>query len=99
MNYLQVRKDCSLESIQPSSGNILTDVLSSIPYAIASPILAYQRTREQARLAELAIKAKEIERIEILRTLQILSKNNALTPEISNALLSAYYNAPIPYLS
>lgn len=83
----------------PASGvsNLFTELLSSIPSALARPLLEYQRTKEEARLVELAIKAKQVERVEILKTIRVLAENGQLTPEISQTLLCSYYQAPIYY--
>lgn len=100
MSYLVNSTNCGLTDTLPSypasgSGNSLTsDILSAIPMALASPILSYQRTKEQARLTELAIEARRLERSEIMKTMRVLAENGALTPEITQYLMVAYYQQP-----
>lgn len=77
-----------------SIGGFVTELLSSIPSALARPILDYQRMKTQESLMKLALEAKKAERIEILKTMRVLAEKGQLTPEISQALLSAYYQPP-----
>lgn len=79
------------------SENVLTEILSALPNAIASPFLAYQRTRAQEKLLAIALEAKKIERMEILKTIRVLAQYGQLTKELLDVLLSAYYQAPILY--
>lgn len=66
-------------------------LLSSIPMAIAAPILEYQKINAQKRLLTLTIEAKRQERVEILKTMQTLAQHGDLTPEIASRLMDAYY--------
>lgn len=77
--------------------NALTAILSALPSAIASPFLEYQRTRAQKQSLMIAMEAKKVERMEILRTIRVLAQCGQLTKELSDVLLSAYYQAPILY--
>lgn len=61
---------------------------------IEAPILAYQKTKTQGRLLEIAIEAKRRERTEILKTLQILAEHGRLTEELSRQLMFAYNAQP-----
>ena len=72
--------------------NFVNDLIS----AVASPILAYQRTKAQKKLAEIAIEARKCERDEILHTMRVLAKYGALTPELSQQLMVAYYQPAFP---
>ncbi|EEQ61969.1 hypothetical protein CBFG_05681 [Clostridiales bacterium 1_7_47FAA] len=76
--------------------NFVNDLISAVPMAIASPILAYQRTKAQKKLAEIAIEARKCERDEILHTMRVLAKYGALTPELSQQLMVAYYQPAFP---
>lgn len=92
------------EIIKIDGGNLATytgglsgfaqEFLSAIPLALAAPILAYQKTRAQAKLLEIAVEAKRRERTEILRTMQILAKYGQLTDELSRQLMIAYNSQP-----
>lgn len=73
-----------------SGGNVASDLLNAIPLALASPILAYQRTKAQRELLAIAIEAKRSERAEILKTMQILARYGQLTTELSHQLMMAY---------
>lgn len=81
-----------------SSGSIVsnfcTDLLSSIPLALAKPILNYQKTKGQIELCKNAIEAKHLERKEILYTMQVLARHGQLTPEIFQQLMVAYTQLP-----
>lgn len=73
-------------------GGIVQAILSAIPSALAAPILAYQRTKAQKELVEVAIQARRAERCEILKTMCFLAKLGQLTPELSQQLMVAYYH-------
>lgn len=74
--------------------NFAQEIISAIPLALAAPILSYQKTKEQAKLLEIAIEAKRRERSEILKTMQILAKYGQLTDELSRQLMIAYNSQP-----
>ena len=80
----------SLENLNNNIIGLTSNLLSTIPMALASPILSHQRTGKQAHLAEVYIEAKHLEKIEILKTIQILGQCGQLTPELSTQLLLVY---------
>ena len=98
MSELQTINYGALTPSTTPVGSFLTGILSSIPSSIAKPILDYQKTKAQKELIALAIEAKKIERIEILRTLRALAECGQLTPELSSALLLGYCQSPISEL-
>ena len=63
---------------------------STIPMALAAPILSYQKTKAQEHLIAIAIQAKRRERTEILATIRCLAQHGQLTDELSRALIAAY---------
>ena len=84
----------TLSSFTGGVSGFTQDLLSSIPLALAAPILEYQKTKSQANLLAVAIEAKRRERTEILKTIQILSANGQLTEELSRQLMFAYNSMP-----
>ena len=83
------------ETSSGKTGGLLGELFSMIPEALARPILEYHRTEAQRELFKIAIEAKKMERIEIMRTIQVLAEYNKLTPEILQYLMSAYCLPPI----
>lgn len=75
-------------------GGFAQELLSAIPFALAAPILAYQTRKVQQKLIEISIAAKRSERLEILKTIQILAKYGQLTDELSRQLMIAYNTQP-----
>lgn len=71
-----------------------SELLNSIPMALAAPILSYQKTKAQKELLAIALEAKKEERSEILRTIQVLAKYGQLTPELSTQLMMVYMQPP-----
>lgn len=71
-----------------------SELLNSIPMALAAPILSYQKTKAQKELLVIALEAKKEERSEILRTIQVLAKYGQLTPELSTQLMMVYMQPP-----
>lgn len=70
--------------------NFANELLAAVPFAIASPILSYQRTKEQSRLAEIALNIRKQERADIMETMRILAIHKQLTPELYQLLMVAY---------
>lgn len=81
----------SLAELYTSDNGFMAGILNAIPLAIAAPILRYQRTKAQRELLEIAIEAKRLERVEILKTIQVLAQNRMLTSELAQLLMAAYY--------
>lgn len=77
-----------------NSSGFVEELLRSIPLALASPILSYQKTKAQKQLIEIMIEARRLERTEILKTMQVLASHGQLTPELSQQLMVAYYQQP-----
>ena len=71
-------------------GSLASELLSAIPYALARPILDYQRTNKQADLIKAALEAWKQERADILATMRVLAQYNQLTPELNQMLMVAY---------
>ena len=71
-------------------GSLASELLSAIPYALAKPILDYQRTKKQADLIKTALEARKQERADILATMRVLAQHNQLTPELYQMLMIAY---------
>ncbi len=79
-----------------STGGFLTDLLASLPNAIASPFLEYYRTKSQKDVLIFTMEARRLERADILLTMRVLAEHNQLTPELSQILSSAFYQAGLP---
>ena len=68
MNDLTRLENGKLATYTGGISNFTQEFLSAIPLALAAPILSYQKTKEQAKLLEIAIEAKRAERTELLKT-------------------------------
>lgn len=90
MNQVVKTVGNNLSTYTSSVGEFTQDFLSAIPLALASPILVYQKTKAQAKLLEITVEARRAERMEILRTVQILAKYNQLSDELFVLLMAAY---------
>lgn len=71
-------------------GSLASALLSAIPYALAKPILDYQRTKEQADLMKVALEVRKQERADILATMRVLAQYGQLTPDLYQMLMVAY---------
>lgn len=80
----------SSTGLSSSFTNFANELLAAVPFALAGPILSYQRTKEQARLAEIALNIRKQERADILETMRVLAIHNQLTPELYQLLMVAY---------
>lgn len=99
-------------SVYPGTAGVngfVAELLAAVPYALAKPILDYQKirtqeklysiaieTRKQERLYSIAIEVRKQERADIMQTMQILAQYGQLTPELSQQLMTAYYQPPFP---
>jgi len=81
-------------SVSTTKNSFLREVLSSLPIAVASPVLEYSKDKRTAEILEKLIDAKSLERHDILITLQYLAKYNMLTSDIAQLLLIAYIQQP-----
>lgn len=90
----QAQAQGTLATYTGGVSGFVSEILHAIPLALASPILAYQKTKSQKDLLIVAIEAKRQERSKILETMQVLAKHGALTPELSQQLMIAYNSQP-----
>lgn len=87
-NY--ANNNMSVPSLSTSFTAFASELLAAVPVAIATPILAYQRTKEQSKLAEIALQIRKQERADIMETMRVLASYGQLTPELYQLLMVAY---------
>jgi len=93
-------RNCPPDNLAPySNANLsLSDfaqgLLSAIPMALASPILDYQKVKEQSRLLELAINAQTKNRADIMSTIRALAADGQLSSDKFQTLMAAYVLPP-----
>lgn len=88
--------DLSVYSGTASVNGFVAELLAAVPYALAKPILDYQKMKTQGKLYAIAIETRRQERADIMKTMQVLAKYGQLTPELSQQLMTAYYQPPFP---
>lgn len=88
--------DLSVYSGMGSVNGFVAELLAAVPYALARPILNYQKTKAQEKLYAIAIETRRQERADIMQTMQVLAKYGQLTPELLQQLMTAYYQPPFP---